>query len=313
MTDITNPHDRCFAQLMADTHNARAFFQRYLSAELLAMIDLDTLTLQEGSKVTQAFQQLHMDVLYQVDFKASKEAPEAHKGYLYCLVEHQSTPDPAMAVRLWQYKAALLLNHVQDDYLPPIHSLVFYHGQPTPYPHSLDLRSRFRTPQQAEDTLQEPPQLIDLGQQPDKALLTHDSAGLFSYFFKHVRDGDVYPALEALPEDLLRSLAQEPWGFYTIEVLMRYYQIQANTQAPLKAFKAVADKLALPQQKEVIMTIGEALLQQGRQEGRQEGTYEVAANMLKAGLEVTLVQSVTGLSLEQIQKLDQESAKPSSH
>ncbi len=113
MTDITNPHDRCFAQLMADTHNARAFFQRYLSAELLATIDLDTLTLQEGSKVTQAFQQLHMDVLYQVDFKASKEAPEAHKGYLYCLVEHQSTPDPAMAVRLWQYKAALLLNHVR--------------------------------------------------------------------------------------------------------------------------------------------------------------------------------------------------------
>ena len=54
MTDITNPHDRCFAQLMADKHNARAFFQRYLSAELLATIDLDTLTLQEGSKVTQA-------------------------------------------------------------------------------------------------------------------------------------------------------------------------------------------------------------------------------------------------------------------
>jgi hypothetical protein len=28
-------------------------------------------------------------------------------------------------------------------------------------------------------------------------------AGLFSYFFRHVRDEDVYPALEALPARLI--------------------------------------------------------------------------------------------------------------
>ncbi len=157
MSKITNPHDLCFQQLMANTDNARAFFKRYLSSELLTTIDLDTLELQEGSKVTQAFQQLHMDILYRVDFRITTDQGKPQKGYLYAIVEHQSTPDPAMAIRLWQYKAALLMNHVQDDYWLPIHSLVFYHGQKTPYPYTLDLRSCFRNPQQAEYTLQAPP------------------------------------------------------------------------------------------------------------------------------------------------------------
>ena len=119
MSRITNPHDRCFQQLMSQPDNAHAFFRRYLFPELLATIDLDTLELQEDSKVTQAFQQLHTDILYQVDFRTTTDQGKPQKGYLYAIVEHQSTPDPAMAVRLWQYKTALLMNHVQDDYLHP--------------------------------------------------------------------------------------------------------------------------------------------------------------------------------------------------
>ena len=325
MSQITDPHDRCFRQLMTNLDNARSFFRRYLTTELQANIDLDTLELQEGSKVTQAFQQLHLDMLYRVDFKNTTDPSQIQQGYLYCVVEHQSTPDPAMAVRLWQYKAALLMDHVKDDYLPPIHSLVFYHGQQTPYPYTLDLRSCFRTPQQAEYTLQGPPQLIDLGQKPDQELLGPDTAGLFSYFFKHVRDEDVYAALEALPAGLIQAIAQHPNGFYTLKLLMSYYKLRANTREPLKAFRAVADKLESDEQREAIMTIGEALLQeglqkglqQGRQEGvrqgRQEGIHTVAANMIRKGMSVELIQQATNLNSEEIQTLVQEQSSSSTH
>ena len=182
MADITNPHDSCFRQLMTQPENARSFFERYLTPDVKVSIDLDTLALQSGSAVTEAFQQLHSDILYRVNFHDNDQAAP-QSGYLYTLVEHQSTPDPAMAVRLWQYKAALLLKHVKDDYLPPIHTLVFYHGRPTPYPYTLDVKACFRTPEQADYTLQGPPQSIDVQQQSDQALLTADNAGLFSYFF----------------------------------------------------------------------------------------------------------------------------------
>ncbi len=184
MSRITNPHDRCFQQLMSQPDNAHAFFRRYLFPELLATIDLNTLELQEGSKVTQAFQQLHTDILYQVDFRTTTDQGKPQKGYLYAIVEHQSTPDPAMAVRLWQYKTARSADESCSGRLPaPVHSLVFYHGQQTPYPYTLGLRSCFRTSKQAEYTLQGPPQLIDLQQQADQKLLTADHAGLCSAIF----------------------------------------------------------------------------------------------------------------------------------
>ncbi|MDP6969579.1 MAG: Rpn family recombination-promoting nuclease/putative transposase [Gammaproteobacteria bacterium] len=313
MTDITNPHDSCFRQLMTQPENARSFFKRYLSPNLQDSIDLDTLALQSGSAVTQAFQQLHTDILYRVDFCDATDPSATQSGYLYTLVEHQSTPDPAMAVRLWQYKAALLLNHVQDDYLPPIHTLVFYHGRQTPYPYTLDLCQCFRTPEQATYTLQGPPQLIDVQQQSDQALLSADTAGLFSYFFKHVRDQDVYPALKSLPDSVIRTIAQDSAGFYTLKVLIQYYQIQANTDKPSAAFKVVADKLESKEQQEIIMTIGEALRQEGRQEGMQKGVHTVAANMLKEGLDVKFIQRVTNLSSKQIDQLVKQHAKPSGH
>jgi hypothetical protein len=146
------------------------------------------------------------------------------------------------------------------------------------------LRSCFRTPQQAEYTLQGPPQLIDLGQKLDQELLTNDSASLFSYFFKHVRDTDVYPALKALPADQIQAITQYPSGFYTLKVLMAYYKVRTNTQEPLKAFRPVVDKFESDQQRKVIMTIGEALLQQGLEEGWQEGVHTVAANMIQQGM-----------------------------
>ena len=55
MSEITNPHDSCFRQLMTNTDNARAFFQRYLSPELQGSIDLDTLALQSGSAVAYGY------------------------------------------------------------------------------------------------------------------------------------------------------------------------------------------------------------------------------------------------------------------
>ena len=92
MTEITNPHDSCFRKLMSKPENARAFFARYLTPKLKQCIDLDTLALQSGSAVTQAFQQLHTDILYRVDFCDTADASVSQAGYLYTLIKHQIPP-----------------------------------------------------------------------------------------------------------------------------------------------------------------------------------------------------------------------------
>jgi predicted transposase/invertase (TIGR01784 family) len=48
------------------------------------------------------------------------------------------------------------------------------------------------------------------------------------------------------------------------------------------------------------------LLEEGRQEGRQEECRAIALNLLSSGMSVEQVASLTGLSLEQVQRLSQE-------
>ena len=300
MSKITTPHDTCFQQFMQSRDNAQNFFQHYLDPQLQQAVDLDTLELQSGSSITSEGKKRHTDILYRVNFRHPEN--QGNAAYLYTIVEHQSTPDLTMALRLLQYKVSLLLRHVNDPYLPPIHSMVFYHGQKSPYPYNLDLRTSFHTPEHAEHTLQGPPQLIDIPQQPDSVLLRQDRTGLFSYFLKHVRDSDVLPALMALPADFLRKITQHPSGIMLLETLMRYYQTSAITSDPLKAYQEIANKLD-PQQQEHIMNMGEALRAEGRQEGMERGIFTVAQNMLQAGTAPQFIEQVTGLSSDDIQKM----------
>ena len=88
--------------VMQNPDNARAFFQHYLEPQWSNALDLDTLTLQSGSQITADMEALHIDILYRVEFCDPTTQGEA--AYLYTLVEHQSTPDPKMALRLLQYK-----------------------------------------------------------------------------------------------------------------------------------------------------------------------------------------------------------------
>ena len=97
MSQITDPHDCCFCQLMTNLDNARSFFQSYLTAELQTNIDLDTFELQEGSKVTQAFQQLHLDMLYGLILKAQQTPPKYSRAI--CTVSLNTKAHP---IRLWR-------------------------------------------------------------------------------------------------------------------------------------------------------------------------------------------------------------------
>jgi len=94
--------------------------------------------------------------------------------------------------------------------------------------------------------------------------------------------------------------------------------IQAGDVPQAKSFiEALARRV--PQQKEELMTIAEQLKQMGREEGREQGlsegrykgrnegqreaTLAIARNMLARGLDFTLVQEVTGLSVADLQQI----------
>ena len=88
---IKNPHDRLFKETFSHTENAIGFFQSYLPAELRERLDWKTLKLQPGEYTDDALRGSESDLLYTVQIDHSP-------ALLYCLFEHQSSPDAWMAL-----------------------------------------------------------------------------------------------------------------------------------------------------------------------------------------------------------------------
>lgn len=59
-------------------------------------------------------------------------------GYIYCVIEHQSSAEKNMAFRLMRYATAAMQRHLDKGYdrVPLVVPLLFYHGETSPYPYS---------------------------------------------------------------------------------------------------------------------------------------------------------------------------------
>jgi predicted transposase/invertase (TIGR01784 family) len=91
-TAAPTAHDALFKQFLTHKETARDFLTLHLPASLRQLCDLATLKLESGSFVDEALRATHSDVLYSVKTRQGE-------GYIYVLIEHQSSPDRFMAFR----------------------------------------------------------------------------------------------------------------------------------------------------------------------------------------------------------------------
>lgn len=97
---MTITHDIVFKTFLTDVQVVRDFLSIHLPEPLLKLCDLSTLHLESGSLLDSDQRPHYTDILYSV--RVANEQG-AQRGYIYQLVEHQSTPDPMMAFRLLEY------------------------------------------------------------------------------------------------------------------------------------------------------------------------------------------------------------------
>lgn len=90
------PHDAIFRQMLTQKEVARDFLQLYLPAPFLSTCDLNTLQLASGSFIEEDLRSSDSDILYSLQTRHGA-------GYIYALIEHQSSPDKLMAFRLMRY------------------------------------------------------------------------------------------------------------------------------------------------------------------------------------------------------------------
>ncbi|MDL1968890.1 MAG: Rpn family recombination-promoting nuclease/putative transposase [Deltaproteobacteria bacterium] len=126
MSDITNPHDRFFKEVLSRKEVAKDFILHYLPADIVALLDVDSLEIRKDSFVDKELLERFSDLLYAVNLKDKGSA------YVYMLFEHKSFSDPLISLQLLRYMARIWVQALKEGKarpLPPIIPLVIYHGK----------------------------------------------------------------------------------------------------------------------------------------------------------------------------------------
>lgn len=305
-------HDAVFKQFLTHPETARDFLDIHLPPALRKLCDLNTLQLASGFFIEDDLRPYYSDVLYSL--KAGNG-----DGYVYCLIEHQSTPDKHMAFRLMRYAIAAMQRHLDAGHkmLPLVIPVLFYQGKVSPYPYSMSWLDEFETPEYARTLYGENFPLVDITIIPDDEIMQHRRMAILELLQKHIRQRDLTELLDQLTTLLLGGNTTQEQLISVIN-----YMLQAGeSRDPAALINTLASRV--PQHEETLMTIAEKLRlegeqrgiqkglqlgeQKGRQEGRQEGEREaalkIARTMLASGLDRAMVMKMTGLTETELEQI----------
>ena len=301
-------HDAVFKQFLTHPETARDFLDIHLPPELRTLCDLNTLQLASGSFIEDNLRPYYSDVLYSL--KAGNG-----DGYVYCLIEHQSSPDKHMAFRLMRYAIAAMQRHLDAGHktLPLMIPVLFYQGRITPYPYSMNWLDEFDCPENARILYSEKFPLVDITIIPDDEIMQHRRMAILELLQKHIRQRDLTELSEQLTTLLLSGNTTQEQLISVINYMLQV----GESQDPATLINTLASRV--PQHEETLMTIADQLrlegeqrgIQKGRIEGRMEGREEggretalkIARTMLASGLNRTMIMKMTGLTEAELARI----------
>ncbi|WP_112998956.1 Rpn family recombination-promoting nuclease/putative transposase [Yersinia enterocolitica] len=296
MKTTPTPHDALFKNFMTQPATACDLLEFHLPPELRQLCDLSTLRLESGSFIENNLRACYSDVLYSLKTTAGD-------GYVYALIEHQSSPDKHMAFRLMRYAIAAMQSHLEagNDQLPLVIPMLFYHGMVTPYPYPMSWLQAFSVPTLAGQLYGGNFPLIDVTVIPDNEIMTHRRIALLELLQKHIRQRDLAELLDQLVMLIASGYTTED----QLKAAINYIIQVGETAEPEALIRSMAQRL--PQHEESLMTIAQKLEQKGEArgivKGRVEGKLDVARTMLANGLDRATVMKMTGLSEEELAQI----------
>ena len=253
----STPHDAVFKKFLSHPDTARDFLDIHLPPALRQLCDLNTLKPEPASFVKQDLRAYHSDMIWSVNTTAGQ-------GYIYVVVEHQSSPDDFMAFRLIRYAMDVMQRHLDKGHktLPLVVPMLFYHGLESPYPHTLCWLDIFSDPVLARQLYCQSFPLVDITTTPDEEIMQHRRMALLELIQKHIRQRD----LMSLVEQLVSLLAMGYTASIQRETLFNY-MLRCGDAPDFNEFIQQIAKRS-PQHKEELMTIAERLHAAGWQQGR---------------------------------------------
>ncbi|MBM4014355.1 MAG: Rpn family recombination-promoting nuclease/putative transposase [Planctomycetes bacterium] len=281
----SHAHDSLFRSQFGQTAEAAAELRLLLSARAAAQLDLAALVRVDTAWVDRELRGSAADLLFRAPLRAGGDA------FLLFLMEHQSTPDPRLPLRLLRYATQIWERHAAETPpstpLPPVIPVLIHQGpRPWPWP------PRFRTHLAGGADLHEAlaPNLIefdylidDLGTQSDAQIFGRAMSAIGRLTLIALRNGRAIPRLAEHLAGFLRELHHDLRGPAVVPALSRLvsYVLAVGDGTPREVRATLAAALPTEHRSEV-MTTAEMLRAEGKAEGLVEGWRMSVTGLLEA-------------------------------
>jgi predicted transposase/invertase (TIGR01784 family) len=297
-----HPHDMVFRQTFGRKDVILDFLESRIPSDLFAKIDKEKLRLTNKSFVNPVGMRGESDLVFQTEL-------DHQEGYLYFLVEHQSSPDKYMPLRFAEYNIQLMRQHLNEgnQYLPLILNICVYNGNKD-YPYGTSLLEMFASSELAKKYMFGSFHLVDLHRSTELELLKDKKASFAELVLKQGIYRDFFEWFSRYSDVFLAYLDQGLIPY--VEDILAYILLVDKNEHILEKVESINPKI-----KELAMSAAERLrqegelrskpkwIQEGRQEGRQEEKRKIAFEMLSEGYEPMKISRITGLSEKEIKSL----------
>ncbi|WP_341790153.1 Rpn family recombination-promoting nuclease/putative transposase [Rickettsia endosymbiont of Polydrusus tereticollis] len=292
-------HDEIIRSAFENPIVAKEFFETYLPPHIKTLFSFETLKMEKDSFVERNLRKSILDILFSAKF-------DGEDGYLFLLLEHQSTPDHYMAFRLFKYMLNIAEYHMKvtkSKQFPFIYPVVFYNGQEK-YNAPLNLWELFNSSELVKNTWINDYQLINVHDIPDEKLKEKAWSGILQFFMKHIHERNLLKRWQEIA-DLLPEFIKVNIGIGYMELIFSYTLNKIGENDKIELEEMLKSHLN-PELGEKLMTsLAHRWEQQGEEKGRKKEKIIIAKNLIKAGLKTDLIITSTGLKKEEIEKLKQ--------
>ncbi|WP_257461618.1 Rpn family recombination-promoting nuclease/putative transposase [Archangium lipolyticum] len=285
---MSGPHDLFARYTFGHPERAAAELRAVLPSHVVSQVDWSSLRREPGSVVDPELRETESDLLFSARLRTG------HPLLLYVLLEHQSSVDGWMALRMLRYVVRQVerwrQEHPESVLLPLIIPLVMYHGSEGAWTAPRRVEELFELPEEEREQWRAlVPRfeylLDDLTAEREEALRMRSGPPLARLAWLVLRHGRSGELARKLPEwvALFAQVQEGPEGAEHLVVLIRYL-LWVGDETVHEAARGVLHSVLDEQRAEELMrSYGEQLIERGLQQGLARGLEEGRQQGLSRG------------------------------
>ena len=289
---MASPHDRFFRYLFNHPGRAEALLRHNLSPQLIAHVDWSSLRRESGTLVEGA-RETRQDLLFSARLLHAAEHEPPH----FFLIEHQSSVERWMALRLHDYSWRLIMHwrevHPHSRWIPGVTALVVYPRQGRSWSAPLRLEDHYNVRLLAPGTqpgrgwtlLRSEYRVDDLSTQSEHALRARPGPPLVPLGLLVLSYAGTEQLAQRLPHwsDLFAQVHAAANGPQAVYRVVRYLHHVGDERVHGAVKRVLHSIMELERVEAVMKTMAEVLRERGRQQGLVEGEARGEAKGLAKG------------------------------